>query len=59
MVGDNATDILCARNAGCARAVLVRTGNFLMAEKILAENNTQPDYVADDLAAAADWIMKG
>ena len=59
MVGDNATDILCARNAGCARAVLVRTGNFLAAEKILAENKIRPDHVADDLSRAADWIMKG
>lgn len=59
MVGDKATDIQCARNAGCASTVLVRTGNHLAAEKILAENNIRPAHVADDLAAAADWIMKG
>ena len=35
MVGDNAKDILCGRNAGCGATILVRTGNGRNAEKTL------------------------
>ena len=57
MVGDSAKDIECARNAGCRYAVLVKTGNGIIAEKVLAEKNIYPDHVARDLLGAANWII--
>ena len=57
MVGDNAKDIECARNAGCAAAVLVRSGYGKKAADILMSKGISVDYIADDLAAATDWIL--
>lgn len=57
MVGDSAKDIECARNAGCRHAVLVKTGNGIIAEKVLAEKNIYPDHVARDLLGASNWII--
>lgn len=58
MVGDSAKDIQCAKNAGCGCAVLVRTGNGLMAEKVLAEKDIFPDHIAENLHEAAEWIIR-
>ena len=57
MVGDSAKDIRCAHRAGCARALLVRTGNGLKAAEDLKQTLEPPDAVVDDLAAAVDWIF--
>lgn len=57
MVGDSAKDIICARNAGCAHSILVKTGNGVDAEKFLAQKNIFPDHVAEDLLGAAKWIV--
>lgn len=57
MVGDNVKDIECARNAGCGRALLVKTGNGRQAEEILAQDKNEPDFVAANLLEAADWII--
>jgi D-glycero-D-manno-heptose 1,7-bisphosphate phosphatase len=57
MVGDSAKDIMCARNAGCGAAVLVKTGNGPEAEKILLERKIPPDYVVKNLSAAVEWII--
>jgi D-glycero-D-manno-heptose 1,7-bisphosphate phosphatase len=57
MVGDSTKDIECARNAGCGRAVLVRTGNGRQAETELAARQIAPDFVAEDLYDAARWII--
>jgi len=57
MVGDSTKDIECARNAGCGRAVLVRTGNGRQAEGELAARHLTPDYIAEDLYDAARWII--
>jgi len=57
MVGDNAKDIECAKNAGCGMAVLVKTGNGEVAEKILAEKEIFPDHIARDLYEAVEWII--
>ncbi len=57
MVGDSAKDIECAKNAGCGRTVLVRTGNGKQAEKQLSDRGVNPDHVAEDLLDAAQWIM--
>ena len=57
MIGDSAKDIECARNAGCAAAILVKTGNGMKALKILAHRGISIDFVAEDLADASDWIL--
>ena len=56
MVGDSAKDIEAGLNAGCGHTVLVRTGNGALALEILAGKQIQPDHVATDLSAAANWI---
>ncbi len=56
VVGDKATDIDMAKNAGC-RSVLVTTG---YGKAVLAgeyQNPVTPDYVASDLLDAVDWIL--
>jgi histidinol-phosphate phosphatase family protein len=53
MVGDRATDVDAGRNAGCRASVLVRTGLGRDAER----EGAAADHVADDLAAAARWIL--
>jgi D-glycero-D-manno-heptose 1,7-bisphosphate phosphatase len=57
MIGDSATDIECARNAGVRTALLVRTGNGAAAAEELADRGCLPDVIADDLRQAADWII--
>lgn len=57
MVGDKATDVDLAHNAGCT-GILVQTG---YGERVLSgvyQHETQPDYVAPDLAAAVTWICQ-
>ncbi len=58
MVGDSAKDIECARNAGCSLAVLVQTGNGLIAEQLLEKNGTGVDFTAKNLYDAVKWIIK-
>lgn len=56
MVGDKATDVDLAHNAGCV-GILVQTG---FGDRVLHGNyqhSTQPDYTASDLAAAVTWIL--
>lgn len=50
-VGDKAADVLCGQAAG-TRTVLVETGYGRQ------QSNVTPDFVAPDLAAAAEWILK-
>ena len=57
MVGDSGKDIECALSAGLRHAILVRTGNGKRAELILKEKNIIPDYVAEDLMDAVEWIL--
>jgi D-glycero-D-manno-heptose 1,7-bisphosphate phosphatase len=58
VVGDRYGDVELARNAE-ARSILVRTG---YGEGELAWHSakwtTQPDFVAQDLSEAADWILR-
>jgi D-glycero-D-manno-heptose 1,7-bisphosphate phosphatase len=58
MVGDNAKDILCAKDAGCRYAILVKTGNSDMAQKALSKKNIACDYLATDLYDAVQWILE-
>ncbi|BBO78771.1 histidinol phosphate phosphatase [Desulfosarcina widdelii] len=57
MVGDSEKDILTGQAAGCGATVLVKTGNGEMAIQSLARKGAFPDHVANDLAAAANWIL--
>jgi D-glycero-D-manno-heptose 1,7-bisphosphate phosphatase len=57
MVGDSAKDIECARNAGCGKAVLVKSGKDDDAEHILKTNQIVVDYSAKNLYEAAKWIL--
>jgi len=57
MVGDKATDIDLAHNAGCW-GILVETG---FGQQVLAgdyQHPTQPDFIAADLNQAVDWILE-
>ncbi|AFY74063.1 histidinol-phosphate phosphatase family protein [Synechococcus sp. PCC 7502] len=56
MVGDKATDIDLANNAGC-KGILVKSG---FGTKVLAgdyQHPVQPDYTADHLPKAVEWIL--
>jgi D-glycero-D-manno-heptose 1,7-bisphosphate phosphatase len=57
MIGDNAKDILCGRNAGCGTTILVRSANIAAAENKLAQEQIRPDAVVDDLLAAARLVL--
>ena len=57
MVGDDAESDIAGAAAVKMKAVLVRTGKYETgAETAYA---LPPTYLADDLAAAADWILAG
>ncbi len=56
MVGDKATDIDLANNAGC-KGILVKSG---FGAKVLAgdyQHPVQPHYTADHLPKAVEWIL--
>jgi histidinol-phosphate phosphatase family protein len=57
MVGDSARDIRCAKAAGCRGSILVQSGNYEAASRLLVESAMAADHVALDLAAAAAWIL--
>jgi D,D-heptose 1,7-bisphosphate phosphatase len=54
MVGDMRKDVQAGRNAG-TKGILVMTG-YGTGEK--ADEDPHPDYVAPDLPAAVEWILK-
>ncbi len=57
MVGDKATDVDMAHNAGCI-GILVQTG---FGDRVLSgsyQHQTQPDFTATDLPTAAAWILQ-
>lgn len=56
MVGDRISDIAAGAAAGC-RTVLVRSGYGMTALQQQAEWPVTPDYIVDDLAAAAELIL--
>ena len=51
LVGDKASDIGCGQNAG-VRTILVQTGYGA------AQTNCRPDWIAKDIAEAAEIILK-
>ena len=58
MVGDKIIDVLCGRNAGVRRSILVRTGYGARVEQE-APAELRDAWVVDDLAAAAARILAG
>lgn len=54
MVGDRASDIEAGKNAG-TKTVLVLTG---AGHQTLTEGVSRPDHVADNLSAAAAWMLE-
>lgn len=56
-IGDSAKDIECARNAGCAQAVWVKSGLHDNVLAVLAERGLAPDLVADNLLGAVKRIL--
>ena len=57
MIGDSAKDIECAKIAGCGSALLVKTGNYVEAARVLSEKRIVPDYEALDLYDAVNWVI--
>jgi len=57
LVGDSYSDMMCAKNAGL-RKILVLTGYGEETKQKCAENNISVDYVAKDLTDAAQFIKK-
>lgn len=55
MVGDRASDIQAGVNAGAA-TILVLTG---VGRQTLAKGEVKPHHVAEDIGAAATWILEG
>ncbi len=56
MIGDNAKDIECAKNAGC-KGILVKTGNAKQALTTLKDKHVHPDHIAKNLYEAVQWIL--
>jgi D-glycero-D-manno-heptose 1,7-bisphosphate phosphatase len=56
MIGDKLIDLQCGWNAGVKQSILARTGYGAKFEK---DPEAARAVVVDDLAAAADWILKG
>ncbi len=57
MIGDKRIDLETGWNAGCAASLLVRTGYGAGVERE-AGGSLRDAVVVDDLAAAADWILR-
>ena len=58
MIGDNASDIECARRAGCGGTVWVKSGLCADVEAILARKGLAPDLVVADLFAAVQLVIR-
>ena len=57
VVGDKLIDLETGWNAGCARSLLVRTGEGALTERKTAPEALRDAIVVDDLAAACRWIL--
>ena len=57
VVGDKVIDLETGWNAGCARSLLVRTGEGALAESTARPGDLRDAVVVDDLAAACRWIL--
>jgi D-glycero-D-manno-heptose 1,7-bisphosphate phosphatase len=57
LIGDKLADLECGWNAGVKKSILVRTGYGAELERAETNKLTRA-VVVDDLAGAADWILK-
>jgi len=57
MIGDKLGDVECGWNAGVKQSLLVRTGYGAKVESQSADK-LEKAVVVDDVAAAAEWILK-
>ncbi|MFN5855414.1 MAG: D-glycero-alpha-D-manno-heptose-1,7-bisphosphate 7-phosphatase [Pseudanabaenaceae cyanobacterium] len=57
MVGDKATDIDLAHNAGC-KGVLVTSGYGAQVQKGTYQHPVHPEFIAADLCDAVTWILQ-
>jgi len=57
VIGDKAIDIELARNAGC-KGILVKTGYGSKVIDGSYDRFIEPDYIADDLNDAANWLLQ-
>ncbi len=56
-IGDRLTDILTGKSASVARTILVRTGLGREEEHKIFVPLERPDFVADDLLEAVNWLL--
>jgi D-glycero-D-manno-heptose 1,7-bisphosphate phosphatase len=56
IIGDKLIDLECGWNAGVKKSILVRTGYGKEVERV-SEKELSRSVIADDLAAAANWIL--
>jgi len=56
-IGDRLTDIRTGKAAPVGRTILVRTGEGRAEEQKIAVPDDQPDYVANDLVDAVNWLL--
>lgn len=58
VVGDKLSDLQAGQSVGC-RNILVRTGYGQGIERQLEKDDqrTKPDFIADDLLRASEWIL--
>ena len=54
VIGDHPFDVNLGKNAGC-RSIYLLTGHGKKHEKELAK---KPDFIAENLSEAVDWILK-
>lgn len=57
MIGDSLKDMQCARAAGCGQVILVRTGYGKETENRFSKHSIVPDFIAEDLLGAAQWLL--
>lgn len=57
MIGDKVEDILFGLNLG-AKPILVLTGHGRQSLKSLRERSLSPEFIAENLLAAVDWILE-
>jgi len=56
-VGDKLSDILPGQSLG-GGTILVLTGYGQQEQELARQQDFQPDYIADDLYSAAEWIIR-
>jgi len=59
MIGDKLSDVALAKRSGCAAGILVLTGYGRGDWEFNSEREgVEPDFIAEDLLEAVDWLLK-